>query len=81
MNKNISITANFYQLPIGYATYIFDGSDFNGDGASDASVFRSSTGRWHIRNVGTYAWGQVGDLPVNGDYNGDGTTDIAVWRP
>jgi hypothetical protein len=81
MNKNISITANFYQLPIGYATYIFDGNDFNGDGASDASVFRSSTGRWHIRNVGTYAWGQVGDLPVNGDYNGDGTTDIAVWRP
>jgi hypothetical protein len=81
MNKNISITANFYELPIGYSTYIFDGHDFNGNGSSDASVFRSSSGRWHIREVKSYFWGQNGDIPVNGDYNGDGTTDIAVWRP
>jgi hypothetical protein len=63
------------QLPV------FDGHDFNGNGSSDISVFRQLNGKWFIKGVGTYVWGQVGDIPVNGDYNGDGTTDIAVWRP
>jgi hypothetical protein len=61
--------------------FIFDGHDFDGNGTSDASVFRPSNGRWYIKGVGSSVWGTAGDLPVNGDYNGDGTTDIAVWRP
>jgi hypothetical protein len=61
--------------------FIFDGHDFNGDGSSDASVFRPSEGRWYIKDVGSYKWGASEDIPVNGDYNGDGTTDIAAWRP
>jgi hypothetical protein len=60
---------------------VVHGHDFNGDGSSDVSVFRPSNGRWYIKSVGGFVWGQVGDIPVNGDYNGDGTTDIAVWRP
>lgn len=60
---------------------IYDGHDFDGNGASDISVWRPSNGKWYIRDIGSYAWGAIGDIPVNGDYNGDGKTDIAVWRP
>jgi surface antigen len=55
--------------------------DFNGDGITDMAVFRPSTGTWHIRGVGDFAYGQAGDIPAPADYNGDGKTDIAVYRP
>ncbi len=61
--------------------YIFDGHDFDGDTSSDGSVWRASNGKWYIKDVGSYVWGVLGDIPVNGDYNGDGKTDVAVWRP
>jgi hypothetical protein len=60
---------------------VFNGHDFNGNGSSDISVWRPSNGRWYLKDVGSYGWGQLGDVPVNGDYDGDGLTDIAVWRP
>jgi hypothetical protein len=74
-NEDIFITKMTTSLPI------FDGSDFDGDSTSDAAVWRPKSGRWFIKDVGDYFWGQLGDIPVNGDYNGDETTDIAVWRP
>ena len=61
--------------------------DFDGDGKSDASVFRGSDARW------TYAASSAGgenrgmnfglatDKLVPADYDGDGKTDYAVWRP
>jgi len=61
--------------------------DFDGDGKSDLSVFRPSSGQWFIipsSNPGTSivrSWGLNGDIPVPGDYDGDGITDMAVWRP
>jgi hypothetical protein len=60
--------------------------DFVGDGKSDTTVFRPSTGIWYTRasSTGTLAfsqWGMSGDVPVPGDYDGDGKTDIAVFRP
>jgi hypothetical protein len=61
--------------------YVFDGHDFNSNGSSDVSVWRPSNGRWYIKDVGSFNWGQSGDIPANGDYDGDGTTDVAVWRP
>jgi hypothetical protein len=64
-----------------FYNYVFDGHDFNGNGSSDVSVFRPSNGRWYLRGIGSYTWGTIGDIPVNGDYNGDGSTDVAVWRP
>ncbi len=60
--------------------------DFEGDGKSDITVFRPSTGVWHsVRSsTGTptaFAWGNSADRPVVGDFDGDGKTDIAVFRP
>lgn len=59
--------------------------DFGGDGVADISVFRPSTGTWHIRhsNGGTaaIAWGGNGDIPVARDYTGDRVADIAIFRP
>jgi putative transposon-encoded protein len=62
--------------------YLIDGHDFNGDWRSDISVWNPFTGMWQIRGIGTYQWGNEGDIPVSGDYDGyDGKTNIAVWRP
>jgi hypothetical protein len=58
--------------------------DFYGDGKSDITVFRPSTGTWYVRGwsaSATYVWGGGADIPVPGDYDGDGITDIAVFRP
>lgn len=61
--------------------HVFASHDFDGNSTSDAVVWRPSNGRWYIKDIGNYFWGQLGDIPVNGDYNGDLATDIAVWRP
>jgi hypothetical protein len=60
--------------------------DFDGDGKTDISVFRPSTGVWYTVQSGSgfgtaFTWGGVGDIPVAGDYDGDGKADVAVFRP
>ncbi len=55
--------------------------DFNGDGTSDITVFRESSGLWAVRGVTRSYFGTSGDTPVPGDFDGDGTTEIAVYRP
>jgi hypothetical protein len=61
--------------------------DFDGDGKSDVSIWRGTTGVWWVMNSSTQqftskGWGLpgVGDIPVPGDYDGDGKTDIAIYR-
>ena len=56
-------------------------NDFNGDGASDLTVFRPSSGQWFINGLGNPFFGLPGDVPVAGDYDGNGGTDPAVYRP
>ncbi len=59
-------------------------SDFDGDGKSDMSIFRPSSGIWWINkssggNAG-FQWGLATDTLVPADYDGDDKTDVAVWR-
>ncbi len=59
--------------------------DFDGDGITDISVFRPSTGIWYVdrTNDGFLAvqHGLSSDVLTPADYDGDGRTDVAVWRP
>jgi hypothetical protein len=64
----------------------FHTGDFDGDGFSDASVFRPSTGTYFVLNSGSNTvnivpFGLNGDVPVNGDFDGDRRADIALFRP
>lgn len=60
--------------------------NFDGDNASDFSIFRPGTGVWYTRQsnnglLSAQQWGLSSDLLVPEDYDGDGKTDAAVWRP
>ena len=59
--------------------------DFDGDGRSDLSVFRPSTGAWYLNQSSAgftgVSFGISTDLIAPADFDGDGKTDIAVFRP
>ena len=66
-------------------------ADFDGDGRSDVSVFRSGTWFVNPSSAPSFApdspnafygvqFGQAGDITVPADYDGDGKAEIAVWR-
>ena len=60
--------------------------DYDGDGKTDFSVFRSSNNTWYVMrssdgNWDTYNFGLGTDVLAPADYDGDGRTDPAVWRP
>lgn len=61
-------------------------SDFDGDGKTDLSVFRSSNGNWEIEQSSngapsTINFGVSGDVITPGDFDGDGLNDLAIFRP
>lgn len=59
--------------------------DYDGDGRTDISVFRPSSGAWYLSQstAGIYGtlFGDLTDRVAPADYDGDGRTDIAVYRP
>src|SRR6185295_2380427 len=56
-------------------------ADFDGDGKSDVSVFRTSDATWYVNRstAGFFAvkWGLGTDQIIPGDYDGDGKADTA----
>ena len=60
-------------------------ADYFAENKSDYSVWRPSTGTWHIVDAGgktkTVPWGAATDIPVIGDFDGDRRSDIALFRP
>jgi hypothetical protein len=74
-----------YPTPVGAPTPDFQAirvasGDYTGDGLSDITIFRPSSGLWAVRAVTRVYFGTSGDIPVSGDYDGDGTADVAVFR-
>jgi len=60
--------------------------DFDGDGRTDVSIFRPSSGEWwYLRssdtNNGVLQFGTSTDKLAPADYTGDGKTDITFFRP
>lgn len=60
--------------------------DYDGDGKSDISVFRPSSGSWYMlqssnSSFSGFSFGFGEDLIAPADFDGDGKTDIAVFRP
>jgi hypothetical protein len=60
--------------------------DFDLDGRTDYSVFRTTTNTWFVNRStnNSFFAAQFGisstDILTPGDFDGDGRTDIAVWR-
>ncbi|HNQ15462.1 MAG TPA: VCBS repeat-containing protein, partial [Pyrinomonadaceae bacterium] len=78
-------SGNITYIPWGTTGDIAVRGDFDGDGKSDAAVFRPSEQRWYMRLSSTGGlsadkWGLATDKFVCADYDGDGKTDLAVFR-
>jgi hypothetical protein len=86
-------SGSFRAMRWGSDTDVLVPGDYDGDGATDAAVWRPESGVWYVlqshdASAMFIKWGAssdhrtagVPDVPVPADYDGDGKTDIAVWR-
>jgi thermitase len=79
--------ATAFQIYFGDTSDVPVPGDYNGDGNTDAVIYRPATGLWYGPQTGAAAiviqmiLGEPGDIPIPGDYDGDGKTDPAIFRP
>src|SRR5690606_30501646 len=82
-------TDGFAGLNFGIASDVLIPGDYDGDGKTDAAVFRASDTEaapdFYVLKSSDFtvfgaAWGSTGDVPVAGDYDGDGSDDFGVYR-
>lgn len=86
--------SSFTAIRWGVVSDVLVPGDYDGDGITDAAVWRPETGCWYILQSsdakplyvrwGTttmHPTGGLPDVPAPADFDGDGRTDIAVWRP
>jgi hypothetical protein len=76
---------NSYHWGIGVSTDVPYGGDYDGNGRTEWTLFRPSSGNIFVLSIvsgiyNTYNWGNSSDTPTPGDYDGDGKTDLAVWN-
>jgi ligand-binding sensor domain-containing protein len=70
----------------GVSTDVIAPADFTGDGKTDVTFFRPSTGQWFVlrsedSSFFAFPFGANGDVPVPADFDADGKADAAVFRP
>ena len=68
MSFKVGMKRSYYSFPFGSGTDIPVPGDYDGDGKTDAGVFRPSNSTWYVNRstAGTLIqqFGQTGDLPV-----------------
>jgi len=80
-------SASAFQIYFGATSDIPVPGDYDGDGKTDAVIYRPASGLWYGPRTGAaqiviqMTLGQAGDIPIPGDYDGDGDTDPAIYRP
>src|SRR5204863_490463 len=76
-----------FQIYFGATSDIPVPGDYNGDGKTDAAIFRPSSGLWYGPGTGLpqiviqMNLGQAGDIPIPGDYDDNLAMDPAYYRP
>jgi hypothetical protein len=84
-NLTSNQTADFVSCLVGSCLIRRNTFDFDGDGRSDISVYRSSANSWYLlRSQSGFmgvSLGASGDVLAPADYDSDLKTDVAIWRP
>lgn len=80
------VKGNTYNIPLGGAGDLPCPGDFDGDGRTDAAIYKPNeakfTGYTSTNGSGfQYLVGKKGDIPVVKDYDGDGIADFATYTP